>query len=250
MNYLYEAIKPARLYIKQCPHCGLKYFGKSVRQDIEKYPGSGVRWTSHLAKHKVKAVHLWNSDWHHDTSIKRFALKFSRMNKIVGSNAWANLREEDGLEGGNTFSGRRHTPETIEKMKLAAIKRPPHSTETRNKIAKSKKGQGKGIERLRSQEHQQNLTKSLQGKAPWNVGVNGYKNKSQQLTCPHCDVTGGSGGMKRSHFDFCKNNPNKKTVKKSKQKIVMCPCCGKTGGMTNMKRFHFENCKHQDHNEK
>lgn len=100
MNYLYETIKPTRLYIKQCPHCGLKYFGKSIRQDIEEYPGSGSRWAMHLAKHKVKAVHLWNSNWYHDTSISRFALKFSRLNKIVENTNWANLREEDGLEGG------------------------------------------------------------------------------------------------------------------------------------------------------
>jgi hypothetical protein len=101
MNYLYEALeKPARLYIKQCPHCNLKYFGKSTRQDIEKYPGSGTHWARHLKKHKVKPIHLWNSNWYYNTSIKRFALKFSRINKIVENRTWANLREEDGLEGG------------------------------------------------------------------------------------------------------------------------------------------------------
>jgi hypothetical protein len=100
MDYLYEAIKPTRLYIKQCPHCGLKYFGKHTGQDIEKYPGSGVYWNNHLNCHKVKPIHLWNSDWYYDTSIKRFALKFSYMNKIVESNIWANLKPEDGLDGG------------------------------------------------------------------------------------------------------------------------------------------------------
>lgn len=251
MNYLYEALdKPTRLYIKQCPHCGLKYFGKSVRDDIENYNGSGTRWTRHLKKHNTKPVHLWNSDWYYDLSITKFAIKFSRLNKIVENENWANLKEEDGLEGGNTFEGKKHKPETIQKMKHAAINRPSPSSETRNKISKSKKGQGKGISRPRTEEHQKNLTKSLQGKIPWNVGVDGYKNKSQKLTCPHCNITGGSGGMKRWHFEFCKNNPNKKTTKKSKQKTTICPCCGKTGGIGNMKRFHFENCKYQSHNEK
>jgi hypothetical protein len=100
MNYLYEAIQPTRLYIKQCPHCGLKYFGKSTREDIKSYRGSGTRWNNHLKKHKVAPLHLWNSDWYHDTSIKRFATKFSRINKIVSSANWANLKEENGLEGG------------------------------------------------------------------------------------------------------------------------------------------------------
>jgi hypothetical protein len=101
MNYLYEALeKPTRLYIKQCPHCELKYFGKSKRDDIEKYTGSGTYWKNHLDKNGVEPIHLWNSNWYYDTSISRFALKFSRINKIVTSNKWANLIEENGLDGG------------------------------------------------------------------------------------------------------------------------------------------------------
>ena len=101
MSYLYKTLeKPTRLYIKQCPHCGLKYFGKSTRHDIETYQGSGSRWGNHLRKHNTKPVHLWNSDWYYDTSIVRFATKFSRINKIVSSRNWANLKEENGLEGG------------------------------------------------------------------------------------------------------------------------------------------------------
>lgn len=99
MDYLYETIQPTRLYIKQCPHCELKYFGKSTTQNIEKYPGSGKVWTRHLKKHKVKPVHLWSSDWYYDTSIIRFALKFSRINKIVESKKWANLKDENGIDG-------------------------------------------------------------------------------------------------------------------------------------------------------
>ena len=101
MNYLYGAIQPTRLYIKQCPHCGLKYFGKTTNNKIEKYPGSGKIWVRHLRKHRVKPVHLWSSDWYYDTSITRFALKFSRINKIVESKKWANMKDENGLDGGD-----------------------------------------------------------------------------------------------------------------------------------------------------
>ncbi len=101
MKYLYEALdKPTRLYIKQCPHCGLKYFGKSERENIHEYKGSGVRWSRHLAKHNVEPVHLWNSDWYYDTSISRFATKFSNINKVVESDQWANLAIENGFSGG------------------------------------------------------------------------------------------------------------------------------------------------------
>ena len=103
MNYLYEALdKPARLYIKQCPHCGLKYFGKSIKEDIEKYEGSGRVWSRHLKKYGVNPIHLWNSDWYYDTSIIRFATKFSNLNKIVESKKWANLIIENGINGGDS----------------------------------------------------------------------------------------------------------------------------------------------------
>lgn len=101
MQYLYDLLdRPTRLYIKQCPHCGLKYFGKHTGQDIESYPGSGKIWTRHLKKHQVKPIHLWNSNWYYDASISRFALKFSRLNHIVENSTWANLKEEDGIDGG------------------------------------------------------------------------------------------------------------------------------------------------------
>jgi hypothetical protein len=100
MNYLYEALeKPTRLYIKQCPHCGIKYFGKSIGHNIEKYQGSGTFWKKHLREHNVKPIHLWNSDWYYDASISRFALKFSHINKIVESKQWANNIPENGLDG-------------------------------------------------------------------------------------------------------------------------------------------------------
>jgi hypothetical protein len=78
----------------------MKYFGKTVSQNIEKYPGSGARWSNHLSKHNVEPIHLWNSDWYYDTSISRFALKFSFMNRIVESDLWANMKPENGIDGG------------------------------------------------------------------------------------------------------------------------------------------------------
>lgn len=119
MNYLLETIEPTRLYIKKCSHCGLKYFGKTKSQNIEKYTGSGSKWNNHLKKHDAKSIHLWNSDWYYDTSITRFALKFSKINKIVESNEWANLKNEDGLDGGWTHV---HTPEIQAKARENADK--------------------------------------------------------------------------------------------------------------------------------
>ena len=101
MKYLFESLKtPTRLYIKKCSHCELKYFGKTTRRRIENYRGSGKKWLSHLRKHNANSIHLWNSKWYYDTSIIRFATKFSNINKIAESKNWANLKPEDGINTG------------------------------------------------------------------------------------------------------------------------------------------------------
>lgn len=142
MTYLYEALKePTRLYIKQCPHCGLKYFGKTVSQNIEKYPGSGKKWKRHLKKHDVQPLHLWNSDWYYDTSIKRFALKFSRINKIVESKIWANLVEEDGIDGISSDGATRENYRRLEEG-VHPFCNPLHNQKTNAKRQETKRKNG------------------------------------------------------------------------------------------------------------
>lgn len=189
MKYLYEALdKPTRLYIKQCPHCGLKYFGKSTQDNIEQYQGSGTRWRRHLEKHRVEPVHLWNSRWYYDKSITRFALKFSRINRIVESSDWANLTEENGINGGNVLLSKtdkeikeiinKRTETNLKKYGVCNINQLPErkeyykelftgkvvSKETKLKISKAKKGKGIGKDNNNygnywTDEQKQNLSK-------------------------------------------------------------------------------------------
>lgn len=93
---------PTRLYIKIHTKTKLKYFGKSIKKDIEKYTGSGKRWLNHINKHgKQHIVTIWISDYFYsEKDIKKFALEFSEQNNIKNSNEWANLKEENGLDGG------------------------------------------------------------------------------------------------------------------------------------------------------
>ena len=87
------------LYVKTHKITGLKYFGKTTRKDPISYTGSGKYWKNHIKKYGK----------HFDTEIlasfedikecEKFALKFSEENNIVNSNEWANLKEENGLDG-------------------------------------------------------------------------------------------------------------------------------------------------------
>jgi len=89
------------LYIKQCTHCQLKYFGKTSQSNPYEYKGSGKRWRNHLKKHKASVITLEVFSFDNEQDAKEFALAFSREHSIVESKEWANLIEEDALCGGS-----------------------------------------------------------------------------------------------------------------------------------------------------
>jgi hypothetical protein len=129
-----KTIKPTRLYIKIHEKTGLKYFGKSVKKNIENYHGSGKFWKQHIKKHGKEYVKtIWLSDWFFcEEEITKFCSDFCEKNNIVGSSEWANLKEETGLDGGllpnyalqsisNKLKGR--TKFTHDYIKEASIKK-------------------------------------------------------------------------------------------------------------------------------
>lgn len=97
--------RPTRLYIKELH--GIKYFGKTFRDDVFSYAGSGKYWKSLILKYgKENIKTLWISEIYYDPELlQEVALSFSRENDIVNSHIWANLIPENGLSGGyNRFS--------------------------------------------------------------------------------------------------------------------------------------------------
>lgn len=264
MNYLYESLdKPTRLYIKQCPHCGLKYFGKTIREDIDQYHGSGLVWKRHLKKYKVDPIHLWNSNWYYDSSIKRFAQKFSIINKIVESSNWANLTEEDGLGGGD--------PGPLGRKKISDTQ---NSLEWQNKIGNdSRKRQGESLKNTMNNKEWKETIGELRRKKiieahndiEWKNTVK--KDANQKMIETLNDPTWKSTiGLERSRKASKKqketlNDPTwKSTVGENKRmmssivqndpewkakKYKTCEHCGK-GPMhpSNYVRHHSKNCKH------
>ena len=87
------------LYIKTHRKTGLKYFGKTMRDDPISYKGSGKYWLRHLMKHGFDfdtEIYLQSEDIDY---VIQEALRFSRAYDIVNSPLWANLVEENGLDG-------------------------------------------------------------------------------------------------------------------------------------------------------
>jgi hypothetical protein len=263
MTYLYEAIQPTRLYIKQCSHCGLKYFGKSIRKNIEKYRGSGMRWVKHLKKHKAISIHLWNSDWYYDTSITRFALKFSKLNKIVESDNWANLMIEDGVTGFSSEvssrmqknrikSGNHHLINTVsvinESGEIKIMSVDEYAGQTEFVTLTSNLGYVyRGLDPVK--DRKTNAGKKLNVKKESMTYLRGDERTEAQKTASknHSEVIKKLGIHPTKKGDTLSENHKqalrgpRPNTQKPKPKIE-CPHCGKVGGQGTMNRWHFNNC--------
>jgi hypothetical protein len=221
-------IYPTYLYIKQHSVTGLKYFGKTTKDPL-KYNGSGKRWLRHLKKHGTEhVISIWVSEPYIDSdAITEFALTFSIENNIVESKDWANLIQENGLDG--NIRGSTRSDKTKQKLKEAWKTRPPQTEETkkkkaegsRNQSADSRKKQGDKIRgRKQSVEHvkkrtggQKGRTHSTESKQKMsgprgpNITKGIPKGPQPKVECPHCGLVGGSSNMTRHHFDNCKMKP-------------------------------------------
>ena len=112
--------KPTALYVKTHNSTGLKYFGKTTRLDcIHSYKGSGIYWRKHLKVHGNNYTTELLGIWQDKDRLVVFAKKFSDQNNIVRSQEWANMVEEEGLQGacnGDTNVAKRE--DTRAKMRL------------------------------------------------------------------------------------------------------------------------------------
>ena len=148
-----QEFKPTVLLVMSHNVTGLKYFCKTSCLDrVKRYKGSGTRWLNHLKVHG-KDINVGVLGFYTDEKrCNDSALNFSKENNIVESEEWANLIEETGLMTGvsmkgekNPFYGKKHTPETVERLRLQKIgksvnKGAYRSPENRAKISASLKG--------------------------------------------------------------------------------------------------------------
>lgn len=134
------------LYVKQHASTGLKYFGKTTRSNPYTYNGSGKYWQYHLKKHGANLLTLEVYGFDDIEYCTAFALEYSRLNNIVQSDEWANLREENGRDGGVSLSedhkakllaahvGIKRSPETIAKIRASNLGK-KRSAETKAKLS-------------------------------------------------------------------------------------------------------------------
>lgn len=112
------------LYVKTHNITGLKYFGKTTKSDPHKYAGSGVYWKRHLIKYGRNYSTEIIASFTDEKECINFALQFSKENNIVESTDWANLQEENGVDGApKGHIGHKFTEEQITKLSSSSKNR-------------------------------------------------------------------------------------------------------------------------------
>jgi len=247
-----QEFKPTWLYIKKHNITGLQYFGKTNRYHPEKYIGSGKYWLAHLRVHGKDISTTWCELFFDQQTLVEYALKFSKENNIAESSEWANLKFENGLDGGH--SGVARSDETKEKLsKKNRGKR--HTKETKNKISDSNKGKHNMV---RPADVGAKISKALTGKkrgpmpdeTKRKIGDANKGKPSSKKGIPMPDET------KRKIGDANKGKPSSKKgiprsaidkdkIRKGQENVpeITCPHCHISNKPGCMKRWHFDNCK-------
>ena len=102
----------------------------------------------------------------------------------------------------NSFYGRKHT--NPEKCASYGMLNKTHSKETKQKMSASAMGKagtmnGRTFPDGRTDEQKKRISEATK------LAMKTAKPRViTQVTCPHCDMTGGNSNMKRYHFDNCK----------------------------------------------
>jgi len=141
-----------------------------------------------------------------------------RNNKLYGWLKEAYSRAGQSIESNRkrskTQTGLKQSEETKKKKSLALMGHPAwnkgmkHTDAARKKMSVALKGKKK------SEEHRKKLSVAKKGKSNGHHSEEtkrkmaevrkGRRFPQHKLTCPHCKMVGGTGNMKRFHFDNCK----------------------------------------------
>lgn len=159
-----------RLMIKTHKETGLRYLCVTNKEDYEKYSGSGVYWSKHLAKHGCDLITqvIYESE-EKDEHFRNVCLFYSSLYNVISSDQWANLVAENG----NTARySKPSSVETLRKQRDSIISfwNSDASNEVRNALSDSAKSYWKDV------QHRKKRLKSM--RAAQTAEVNQRKSKT------------------------------------------------------------------------
>jgi len=232
-----------KLYIKIHNKTGLQYFGKT-KNSLEKYHGSGKYWSRYLKKHGNDVTTICVGEFEeNDPMLIEFSLGFSASNDIVNSEKWANLKPENGLDGGFALS--KEEASKYGKMGSLELKRlypsgtmygKHHSLESKKLMKLNRSDNCFSSDSYHTQESKDLMKESHKV----NGHQKGSKNSQAGTKLIHNPKTRENKRICGSELDDFLGNG---WCTGFFQEVLECPHCGVSGSKPNMVRWHFENCK-------
>ena len=140
------------LYLKTHNKTGLKYLGKTINDPFA-YQGSGKYWKLHIAKYgyDVTTEILFQSTCNNE--IKEKGLYYSNLWSIVESDNFANLREEAGDGGAQSWS--KESREKLSKSLKSLNKKYPDRFKKRRSPTKTQKKKMSASHKKRIKENKE-----------------------------------------------------------------------------------------------
>lgn len=269
-----DRFKPTYLYIKRHKVTGLLYFGKTTSKNVEKYNGSGTYWGRHLKVHGYNIETLWYCLFTDIQQLIETAIVLSNQMQIVEQKNFANLRTENGIDGGGnvgiTFSRHIETWSAEQRQRHKFNSSKGGRTCVQNKTgmfdyskidasSRSKKAAKTALERGNlNLKNNHELYKEKRMRAyDQNGGSRGKRNSAFGTVLIHHDLI----GNKRVHkellveyleqgwligAEYSENHRNSRLGKKKgsygESTKISCMICRKVLGITNfnqhMKKYH------------
>lgn len=193
--------KPTYLYIKQHNVTKLKYFGKTTNRDPVSYKGSGLYWKEHLKIHGNDVTTLWHQLFEDQQSLIDYSINFSRENQITESINWANLKDENGLDGfniGHTYNKGSKRPNLREYNLRPEVIERRRKNNKGNTHAKNLKGH------KQTDEHKRKRSESMIGKNTAMQSAEHIQKRFIRKVCKYCGKEASPTNYTRWHNDNCK----------------------------------------------
>jgi hypothetical protein len=198
------------LYKKTHKITGLQYLGKTAKDPI-RYLGSGINWKSHLRKYGKEIHTEIVRECYSNEEVSFWGRYYSEIWDVANSAAWANIIPETG----GSVAGRKRSPSAIQTtaMKNKGKKRTDEFKAGRIGSLNSffnKKHSDETIEKMKANHNNvSGKNNPMYGKPHPNRGKTGlwkWKNPVPKIICEHCDrAIGGKSNFNRFHGDNCKN---------------------------------------------
>lgn len=200
-----------------------------------------ILWKCYRNRQSAFAFHIMA---HGNSNGKRYSIRLSRVYENL-------LKDCKMLNSGpnHPLFGTKRTEESKINQKLAVTGKKQSEDHIKKRtsamLATKQKNKENGVSYELSDATKQKISEATLGKAKpmtdeHKANLKCHTNNTTTVICPHCSKMGQLTNMKRWHFDKCKDNPNRVTVK---AKTCTCEFCGHSQvASPNFYRYHGSNC--------